>query len=423
MKRLILALLFAASLCQAQQVNISAIPTVTTAAGTDKIIVNTDIGGGVIKTRTITIANASLIFTPTWTNIAGKPTTISGYGITDAFNPAIPGPIGGTTPNTGAFTAVTINGSSTSVSQFIANLAVSSTVTFGSSTSGPTSLNAGNGTVGTVASNFSLGPTTPLQWLSLSNLSTGVADTILTRDGAAGNLAQRNGTNAQTLRIYNTYTDASNYSRLVIGPASGGVTPITVEEAGTGVGTGPRIRFKAATSLAFNLNNADRWTMDVNGHLLANTDNSVDIGAAGATRPRNVYVAGDIYAAADSGAAIRITNSNVDIAQIGANTANELSVSSLCMAGTTIKFSAGLSNASTSAFPSLKRVNTAIAIRRGDDTIGTFADLPAAATGNEGSMAPISDSTTNVWGATITGGGANHVMAYSNGTAWTVMAK
>lgn len=40
-------------------------------------------------------------------------------------------------------------------------------------------------------------------------------DTTLTRD-AAGILAQRNGTNAQTLRVSNTHTDASNYERWVI---------------------------------------------------------------------------------------------------------------------------------------------------------------------------------------------------------------
>ena len=39
------------------------------------------------------------------------------------------------------------------------------------------------------------------------------SDLILYRDAAA-TLAQRNGTNAQTLRVYRSYTDGSNYSRL-----------------------------------------------------------------------------------------------------------------------------------------------------------------------------------------------------------------
>jgi hypothetical protein len=39
------------------------------------------------------------------------------------------------------------------------------------------------------------------------------ADVQFRRDGAANTLAQRNGTNAQTFRVYNTFTDASNYER------------------------------------------------------------------------------------------------------------------------------------------------------------------------------------------------------------------
>ncbi len=53
-------------------------------------------------------------------------------------------------------------------------------------------------------------------------------------------------------------------------------------------------------------------------------------------------------------------------------------------------------------------------------TVGTFASLPAGA---EGMMAGVTDSTTTTWGATITGGGANHVLAYFNGSAWTVAGK
>ena len=52
-----------------------------------------------------------------------------------------------------------------------------------------------------------------------------------------------------------------------------------------------------------------------------------------------------------------------------------------------------------------------------------FSTLPAAAASLEGLRYPVNDSTTAVWGATITGGGANHVLAYCNGTAWTVAAK
>lgn len=50
-------------------------------------------------------------------------------------------------------------------------------------------------------------------WTAGSGDAYNAGDVQLYRDGAAGILAQRNSTNAQTLRVYNTYTDASNYER------------------------------------------------------------------------------------------------------------------------------------------------------------------------------------------------------------------
>lgn len=50
-----------------------------------------------------------------------------------------------------------------------------------------------------------------------------------------------------------------------------------------------------------------------------------------------------------------------------------------------------------------------------------FAGLPASPV--EGMLVAVTDSNTAVWGAVIAGGGANHVLAYYNGTAWTVAAK
>jgi hypothetical protein len=41
----------------------------------------------------------------------------------------------------------------------------------------------------------------------------------------------------------------------------------------------------------------------------------------------------------------------------------------------------------------------------------------------EGTIQAFTDSSTATWGATITGGGANHVLGYFNGTNWTVMGK
>ena len=61
---------------------------------------------------------------------------------------------------------------------------------------------------------------------------------------AAGILAQRNGTNAQTYRLYNTFTDASNYERAYLRWASN-VLEIGTEGAGTG--SEKPVRITAAT--------------------------------------------------------------------------------------------------------------------------------------------------------------------------------
>lgn len=53
-------------------------------------------------------------------------------------------------------------------------------------------------------------------------------------------------------------------------------------------------------------------------------------------------------------------------------------------------------------------------------TATVFASAPTA---SEGVIAAFTDSTTNVWGATITGGGSNHVLGYFDGTNWTVIGK
>lgn len=53
----------------------------------------------------------------------------------------------------------------------------------------------------------------------------------------------------------------------------------------------------------------------------------------------------------------------------------------------------------------------------------TFASLTACSATLEGAMASVTDSSTATWGATITGGSTNHVLAYCNNTNWTVSGK
>lgn len=55
-----------------------------------------------------------------------------------------------------------------------------------------------------------------------------------------------------------------------------------------------------------------------------------------------------------------------------------------------------------------------------------YSDLNAAtpcSPGTEGSVAAVTDSNTASWGAAIAGGGSSHVLAYCDGTHWTVAAR
>jgi hypothetical protein len=111
-------------------------------------------------------------------------------------------------------------------------------------------------------------------------------DIVLIRD-AANVLAQRNSTAAQTFRLYNTYTDASNYERGFT-RWTNNVFEVGVEVAGTGT----------SRSMQFLTDGTARWNITTNGHFLAATDNTYDFGDAGATgRPRIGYFATSINVA------------------------------------------------------------------------------------------------------------------------------
>lgn len=114
------------------------------------------------------------------------------------------------------------------------------------------------------------------------------ADTVLRRD-AADTLALSRSTNAQTFRVYNTYTDASNGEYLQAA-WSGNVAHIRTVAQGTGVSRSLVIGTFGATSLYFQTNTVTRWEVSSSGHFLTIADNTYDIGASGANRPRNVYL-------------------------------------------------------------------------------------------------------------------------------------
>lgn len=70
-----------------------------------------------------------------------------------------------------------------------------------------------------------------------------------------------------------------------------------------------------------------------------------------------------------------------------------------------------------SAIASIREVLELIEARLPSPAV-TFANLPASPT--EGMIKGVTDSNTATFGATIAGGGANRVLAYFDGTNWTV---
>lgn len=95
-----------------------------------------------------------------------------------------------------------------------------------------------------------------------------------------------------------------------------------------------RIESVGSHTLRFGTAATGRWDISTTGHFLATTDNTYDIGASGATRPRNLYIAGTgDFAGTLTTAAIAATT----ITASGAITANgglDIGTNTLTMAAT-----------------------------------------------------------------------------------------
>lgn len=377
-----------------------------------------------------------------WDDLLNKPTTLGGFGITDASSDAeLAAHEADTTSvhgitNIAALVTTTTLANSTLPAAFT-TLSASGQIFGANGTAGAPGISftnltnagfikaasAGNSfdaiaaaTViarfdnSTANAGFTLNKDSGIQWSSTTLTGSSSIDLILARD-AANTLALRNGTAAQALRVYNTYTNGSNYE-FGFTSWNSNVFRIGTEFAGTGLIR--ELRFYVG---------GDRWKVNTSGHFLAETDNTYDIGASGATRPRHVYLGGNLLTGTNANVITRFlqfqTAANAVSNYFDGGVAAGV-VALLPNSGTTMRLQI---SGVTVASPALFQSGSVAGFRQADGTIATFSNLPAAAAGNAGAMCPISDSDTVVWGATITGGGANHVLAYSNGTAWTVLAK
>jgi hypothetical protein len=179
--------------------------------------------------------------------------------------------------------------------------AAANTVVFAASNQGRISL-SGNLTLETAG---------VFGWSSTSD-PTAARDLVLARD-AGNTLAQRNGASPQAFLIYNTYTDAANYERLFLG-VTGNVASILSQAGGTGTQRSIRIGGSGGININFQTNGSDRWTISSSGHLIGGADNSYDIGASGATRPRDLFLGRNLAVAgtADIGGQVNTAGTAVN---------------------------------------------------------------------------------------------------------------
>jgi len=255
-------------------------------------------------------------------------------------------------------------------------------------------------------------------------------NTKLLRDDADNTLALRNGAAAQKFRVYNTYTDASNYERGIFEWASNELNIATVK---SGSGLARNILLAADGALKIYTGNATYgWQFTTAGHFFFNADGSSDIGASGGNRPRNVYVANSIVVGASDGVAGSITvgiGASKGIifgnrGQIGA--VGDGVFGFVDFAGTS--FSRLQLGPNTDAAPAIARDGAGIKITGAAAGLTSHikvpavavTSLPSAATAGVGARAFVNDALAPVFGSTVANGGAVAVPVYSDGSAWYV---
>ena len=175
---------------------------------------------------------------------------------------------------------------------------------------------------------------------SSGTIQFGSGDLVLARD-AANILAQRNGTNTQTFRLYGTYTDASNYERLSVG-WSGTNAVIQSENAGTG---SLRNLYINGANLGFQTSGTTRFSLS-NTAIYPNTDNAIDLGVASTNRFKNAYFSGVVTTNSDAsintvkvglGGGSVITNIAIGAAALNATATgtNNIGIGYLALSGVT----------------------------------------------------------------------------------------
>jgi hypothetical protein len=218
----------------------------------------------------------------------------------------------------------------------------------------------------------------PYSWASSTNL-TAANDLSLFRD-AADTLAQRRATNPQTFRIYNTYTDASNYERLFIKGQTGGAFQIGTEKGGTG---------GSARALEFQTDGVTRMT-------IAGSGGTINVGSGAQFGSNGIQVA-STASLRFSGGAIG-SSSDLWMLRSGSGIIRFATGSST----STADFNRLQFGGTTTSFPALKRDTTTLQVKLADDSAFTaiaasnlvLTDNTGAETATFDAQAKLTDNRT-----------------------------
>lgn len=118
-----------------------------------------------------------------------------------------------------------------------------------------------------------------------------LSDVYLTRD-AAYTLAQRNGTAANTFRVYNTYTDASNYERGVFDWTTT-ASMLTIGTQAAGTGSNRHLRLVGAGGYIFFSVSGSDYAVMSSASFSPGAHNVIDLGLTG-TRFKNGFFQGTV---------------------------------------------------------------------------------------------------------------------------------
>jgi hypothetical protein len=112
---------------------------------------------------------------------------------------------------------------------------------------------------------------------------------------AADTWSQRRGTNAQTFRLYSTYTDSSNYSRLSM---TGDASTFTIDAQQAGTGTMQALDLKVRGGNYFSLNHSVQGIVYYK-NMYPGADNTYNLGGA-SNRILDLYVGNDVMLSSGS---------------------------------------------------------------------------------------------------------------------------